>query len=546
MSFPWPHSFIVFLIALWPAQIIAVALHEAGHVLAGRFVGVSVRAWGVGIHKVRFRIRLGRSIFYLAQPTNFGLTIYNGEPFELTRRQNIVFLAGGPIATFVGLAVGLMAWQYGIRSDLLVAWIVISFVFSCASILPYTYRVGAVTLQSDARRLMDLAVYGCPTRTMHSGATLSSTRRIAELLSELGDPCGASYFRIAAAFLETSLGDFDAARESIAIAESTSGVDLETIRPLAAIAQAVLAVETIPADADEPLCLAQSECAHDAMAQFLIELMQLEVRRVQGGDIREALQELRSRTDADSRPDWTCLCDAVLFEIDPPSDIERGYRELVKTHKSMLPDVTNVRLLTHVVERLTENADHVKARKLFSEAQKMIEATAGSIASETTRNRFVERAAAPLQRAVVTTTDQVPLFIDITSAHAEPKSAESKSRAPAFAYLTLIAGIGSLVAVATALALRDVGGNRSPGNVGGWTIVVSLLLFVSLCTSLISILRSERRLRTVLVGLALVALSIGIAVVLDLPQPNHRPGRPIKANIGSTTLRDKKLVEQTL
>ena len=51
---PSHDSPILFALAAGPAMFLAVILHEVGHVLAARCVGIDVAAWGVGYRRPWF------------------------------------------------------------------------------------------------------------------------------------------------------------------------------------------------------------------------------------------------------------------------------------------------------------------------------------------------------------------------------------------------------------------------------------------------------------------------------------------------------------
>src|SRR5262249_7258919 len=156
VTMPWPENWIVFLIALWPAQLLAIVLHEAGHMLAAWCVGIRVPAWGIGIRKVRLRVPIGSTVLYVGRPMSMGLTVCLGEPLELRRSGEMVMFLGGPLATLAGLAGGVALWRSGIKSDVLVAWIAISLLLSLTSTVPFVISNGAVSFKSDAMRLLEL------------------------------------------------------------------------------------------------------------------------------------------------------------------------------------------------------------------------------------------------------------------------------------------------------------------------------------------------------------------------------------------------------
>ncbi len=160
MNLPWPESWAVFLIALWPAQFVSIIWHEAGHVVAARFAGLQTLAWGIGVRRPWMKLRLGRSVFYLALPTSMGLTIYRRKLIERQPMPEFLCILGGPAASWIAMLAGLGLWQYGGRSDILAAWIAITALHALTSSIPFMLQQGALRLDNDARLLIDIARYG--------------------------------------------------------------------------------------------------------------------------------------------------------------------------------------------------------------------------------------------------------------------------------------------------------------------------------------------------------------------------------------------------
>ncbi len=117
---PIPDSWFVLAAAYFPTLILAVIWHEAGHVVGARLVGVPVSAWGVGLARPHFSFPLAGSRFYFGRPYSSGLTLVVPELFAANRlRRAAIYVAGGPLASLLGLVGGYLLWLFVLRSDLL-------------------------------------------------------------------------------------------------------------------------------------------------------------------------------------------------------------------------------------------------------------------------------------------------------------------------------------------------------------------------------------------------------------------------------------------
>jgi hypothetical protein len=148
---PWPESILVFVLALGPGLVLAIILHEAGHVLAGRCAGFQVSTWGVGVRRPWYYQRIGSTTFYLGWPMTMGLTLCLRDTLESPPGPLSFMIFGGPMASLIGLAAGVGIWLLGAQSDVLAAWIAISLLFVISSAVPFEIRSGPVRLQNEHR-----------------------------------------------------------------------------------------------------------------------------------------------------------------------------------------------------------------------------------------------------------------------------------------------------------------------------------------------------------------------------------------------------------
>lgn len=509
---PWPSHWFVFLLMLLPVTMLAVVWHEAGHVLAARCAGLRVTAWGVGFRRPWFHARLGRATFYLGHPFSAGLTLFLRPCIERQPLREFITIAGGPLATLFGLALGLMLWSRGLRADALVAWIFVSSVFCFLSCVPFTGKSGPLRIRNDASQLIDILRFGRQAEYSQVAATLSTVLALAELLEQIQCDAGAAYMNCWASIIESSVGDIAAARERLRRAESTQP-ELHGLAGLLAYAQATVAVSEADETAETRLVAARELCHEDPLAGFGLDCMRLRLLMEQGQDIRDDLNLLRERAVAVSRQDWQCAAESMLFEATTDCDApETSCRDLIQRYPRYLSTTAKVQLLGIATERLAIVGDTRCARALFAEAQTAIAAEASLIRSEQTRRAFTTEMAKPLQRALAATADGDPIFIPDLAA----KNDQPANRREVFANITLAIGFAAATATGCAvpLALEHELGHAASGRA---MFFLTLCMLASLISGLISVLRRERRWRRLLTGLALVGASIVAAVALLEP-----------------------------
>ncbi|WP_420007532.1 hypothetical protein [Xanthomonas sacchari] len=110
--------FLVML--LFPlAALVTTAIHEGGHVLAGRAIGMTVYRVHVGPLQLLARRRGWRIRWQRQRPgDNAGSVIAVPNPYAAVRRQYLLLIAGGPLANLLAAAgCGVLAWHLGLGSS---------------------------------------------------------------------------------------------------------------------------------------------------------------------------------------------------------------------------------------------------------------------------------------------------------------------------------------------------------------------------------------------------------------------------------------------
>ncbi len=141
------------LYGLW---LVLIAVHEAGHHLAGAVVGYCWKGWVVGPFQVSRETRGGQVRFSFSKVLFSGrASVFHHESDTIKRRAT--FILGGPLVTLL-LGAGLLAYYLylpGEKQDhaiAVLATIVLSGLFVLNSAVPHSHK----GFKSDAARLIEL------------------------------------------------------------------------------------------------------------------------------------------------------------------------------------------------------------------------------------------------------------------------------------------------------------------------------------------------------------------------------------------------------
>lgn len=502
VTMPWPHSYAVFLIALIPAMILAVILHETGHVIAARCVGIRVLAWGVGMRRPWFSFSVDNSIFYFGRPFSSGLTLPAKTTFERESTKELLLILGGPLASILGLSVGLAAWWLGARSNVLTAWIAVSVLIVATSAIPFVMRSKGIQFGSDAYLLLRLLTPSRQHAPLRLGHTLASARALADLMSSVKSQLGRAIYHSQISILESVFGNVPAARESLSIAQHNA-LSHSEVTGLVAYAQALLAVKENAEDVERVLHTARNLCRDDATAKFWLDCLDEGLRLENGVGNGPRLNELRHEATKAGRTDWLFMVEMLEFEAEPQEDAEAQCRDLLKRQAGQITTFDIARALAITTERLAARGNVSRARDLFAKAQAAITDEASTIASVETRDAYIRAASAPLQRAIALTAEGVPLFIP------QPVSEET-SQLVAFANATLVSGVVAMISGLIGWSIRRGWIPDGPHNTliaDSSIAIIGVSFLLALLLGIFSIVRRERRWWRLLIGLGLAMLA---------------------------------------
>ncbi len=147
---PWQY------VEIYGLLLVLIAVHEAGHHLAGALVGYRWKGWIVGPFQVSRETGGGRVRFSLSK------TLFSGRAYVFphesdTLKRRAIFILGGPLATLL-LGVGLLIYYLHLPGEqqdnavVLLAMIGLSGLFVLSSAVPHSHN----GFKSDATRLIEL------------------------------------------------------------------------------------------------------------------------------------------------------------------------------------------------------------------------------------------------------------------------------------------------------------------------------------------------------------------------------------------------------
>ncbi len=380
--------------------MLAVFIHEAGHVIAARCMGIPVYAWGIGYRRPWYYHRFRTTTFYLGFPLGSGLTVPCHPMQDRRPFKHCVLLLGGPLATILGLIVGLSLWPIYGESPLLWAWLYVSSIVAFLSTVPIKSISKSLPIGNDAHQILDCLIYKRQAPAVRPGSTLQSLRVLADLLDNIECRVGFGYVHASIAVFEAMLGNIDLALQSLFIAHKFQYYDGNWVS-IAAYADLLVAVKENSDITEERFAIVAKQCQSNSTVNFSIECIRQQWRHANGFDVKDEIGALRQRAVAATRMDLLCIADQMAFEFYPCDRAASRCRELLHTYRRYISSIDKARLLAVTTEWLAVNGELDLAHTFFAEAQTAIADEAATIKEDTTRQAFVRVASEPLNRAGV-------------------------------------------------------------------------------------------------------------------------------------------------
>jgi len=519
---PIPESWLVLAVAYFPALILAVIWHEAGHVIGARLVGVPVAAWGVGLARPHFSYPLAGSRFYFGRPYSSGLTLVVPELFAANRlRRAAVYVSGGPLASLLGMVGGYLLWLYAFRSDVLATWILVSATLVLVTWLPFRIKHGKLSLASDAWQLIDMARGQRKGRLQPSGATLGTLTAVSELLRRVGCRSEADYYQLLAALPRCELSDYRVVGEARDLCQGLPADRFPEAQQVMQFIEAAALVGTDDPRAGEFLDKVHADSGQTPDFEYVLFVLKCYLKLQREEEIGEALQTRLEEARRQNRPYRVCMLEMLAFLADPPQQTAAACEALLARHRRDVTETQRAQLLSRMTELLVEREEHAAAREYYHSAMAAISTVSQTIQVPEVRRQYTLTATLPLQRAMLISTDDLPLFINDVAA-ARPQVVAR------FSNLALNLGFACLVLVTAGYVAKSVQGGELPrGMFAIFAAITFGCWLAALWTLIVALIRKEPRLAQGLVGL--IVGTVAMLLVVGLKPDRDRPRRHVPA-----------------
>jgi hypothetical protein len=402
-----PNPLFVVALAL-PITYLSVFVHELGHVLVARAVGLLVNSFGLGTGRPFFTRSVRDIRFFLCRSRPLqGLTFCFIPDLSPPRRKIIPFFAAGLLAN------GLLAVVAFILSKSVPwgkpLWEIVALVnglFAITNVIPFERRVGNTILRSDGR-LMLLALRRRPV-TMPATALIEFVKALRGFWESIGDKRTLRGNVAASAAAWADLGDSE--RATVAFAEAQA---LPTIESRAYTARESLVHAAVVAAAgktdDAWSALDQAEEVYRAKDDEL-GLLHVAVARAKlqilRGDITGALAQLdKLKGNPLVRHHSPLQIESVLARLSAAiaaSDSKSATENLAQYHAARRQQPSpsrDLRVYRALARYFTEKEDWRNAAPAFRAAAVAIDEIASAWTDPADRARFLERESAFLTEA---------------------------------------------------------------------------------------------------------------------------------------------------
>lgn len=169
--------------AFFVGLVIAIAVHEAGHLLCALVTGTPVRQMTVGAGPLLFRRRFGETWFELRLLPTLGFVV--NYPAAIVHRGRIaLFLLGGVLANAaVVAAIGIVTTRHEMPAwtdDMIGALVFTQLWLILVNLMPFTVNIGEARIASDGGQLLQLWL-------MTSGEPTAAGKVYAQMVAAYAD-----------------------------------------------------------------------------------------------------------------------------------------------------------------------------------------------------------------------------------------------------------------------------------------------------------------------------------------------------------------------
>lgn len=245
------------VLSIGSAFLISLALHELGHAIVAKIVGLPVVACGIGARKPWFKIRIGETCYYVGRPLHRGVTLALYETIGPPRWRMIATIAGGPLTSLViaAAAAALIVFGEGQR-PFFVGLAVGSMWLFLWTAIPRRGRMGDLIVPNDAALILEYWRDNAHLLEQLEDA-LARCLAMRDLCQDLGAVVGQVHFTLYAAWLQLDLEGPESAGISLADPVLTSPMRGIAARKLEALVHGLLAISAANDDSDDAVRAAE-------------------------------------------------------------------------------------------------------------------------------------------------------------------------------------------------------------------------------------------------------------------------------------------------
>ncbi len=202
---------LIFILAMLPALVLSVFVHEVGHAVLGRAAGYIITSFGVGMARplcvVPFR---GVRIFFCRSKPFNGLTLAFHPDLLPSRIRGVTYLSGGIL---FNTALALISWGFFMWTSrggsVWLALVIVNAILAVTALVPHQFKVGKAVLRSDGALI--LQTIRCDTYSQPSPITVQGLKFIQTLTASIGDATFFQLSLLSGAEAWAALGDIERA-----------------------------------------------------------------------------------------------------------------------------------------------------------------------------------------------------------------------------------------------------------------------------------------------------------------------------------------------
>lgn len=447
---PLPDNLPLFLLLLLPAWVIGVAIHELGHLIVGKLVGLNVVACGIGIHRPFCWFTWRGVTFYFGRPITAGLNLFVIDDFRWPRREMISMILAGPLASLLLALVAWLLWQFAIAPTPLAALFWMAAFAAFATLIPAQVRRGPVTLSTDGLNAWRLLQNRSRLGQTPPGLVLSTQLDLSQTCQRIDCLRGTISTTLAAALMQASLEDGNGALKTLEAnclrdpRRAGWGESLELYVRAAALQHT--------GSTDAPLALVELDRVANRSPELALvaSLLRVDMELDRQAPVDHLLPVVANAAATCARPEFTARWLVSQLVAGAPEDMESQASKLLKEQVDM-PLLTALRLRTEVARQLVVRGRMTEAQTWFQAANSQLATIASTIASPETRERFLASYAKRLRKIV----DQAPAEASFFVASATT-DADRGDPARRWAMLMLAIAAAGVAIIPTALFKGDL------------------------------------------------------------------------------------------